>query len=97
MEGPNFSKSLNIRGASVMNAMLAALLCCEIRHEDVSRMQGGRHVTVVTLHCSRSRILLGELSVYLSISVSQSQSQMFQIWDADQTGLVVVGSVSVLV
>ena len=60
-------------------------------------MQGGRHVTVVTLHCSRSRILLGELCVYLSISVSQSQSQMFQIWDADQTGLVVVGSVSVLV
>jgi hypothetical protein len=55
-------------------------------------MQGGRHVTVVTWHCSRSRILLGELSVYLSISVSQSQSQvlMFQIWDADQTGLVVV-------
>ena len=40
-------------------------------------------VTVVTLHCSRSRILLGELCVYLSISVSQSQSQMFQIWDAD--------------
>jgi hypothetical protein len=32
--------------AVVMNAMLAVLFACDIRHEDVSRMQGGRHVTV---------------------------------------------------
>ena len=97
MESPNFSKSLNIRGASVMDAMLAALLCCEIRHEDVSRMQGGRHVTVAIARfiyfvCFWSFVCCSEIRWR---GKSQPRVLVFQIWGAYQSGLIAMDSVTV--
>ena len=98
MESPNFSKSLNIRGASVTDAMLAALLCCEIRHEDVSRMQGGRHVTVAIacfIFCMLLELCFVVARFAGAANLSSGTALVFHSWSSDQSGLAVVDSVTV--